>query len=610
MPETQVWGDPALKDEVKLMSTKIELSTAVTVRELSTILDTSPISIIKSLMGMGVMANINQTLDLDTAILVSEEMGHAVLEPEVEEAEPESPPADSGPDRLALYGKEPKHKLVPRPPVVTILGHVDHGKTTLLDAIRETRVVDSEHGGITQHIGAYQVVKQDRVITFIDTPGHEAFTAMRARGAQGADIAVLVIAADDGMMPQTREALDHIQAAGAPIIVALNKVDRPNANIDRVYSQLTQVGLIPENYGGDTPVIHTSALKREGIDELLDYILIVSDFNQEEIVANPDRPAEGVIIEAVSDPKRGAMATLLIQNGTLKQGDAFVVGNVSGRIRAMFDWQGKRKKTATPSTPVQILGIQGVPTAGRRFEVVKNYKLARAIAEERRLDAAQPVGPGRITLEDVYRQLQAGDVKSLNLILKVDVDGSLEPITNSLQQLDNEEVKVKILRKSTGGISENDVMLASASKAIILGFGVETDRPARDLAEVEGVEIRIYNIIYKLLEDMELAVNGMLEPVYEPRTQGRAEVRQIFRIRRKGNIAGCYILNGKILRNGRMRVLRARQEIWDGELDALKRFQDDVREVAQGFECGISLSGFDNFQEDDILECYILERVN
>lgn len=592
------------------MSTKIKLSTAVTVRELSTILDTSPISIIKSLMGMGVMANINQTLDLDTAILVSEEMGHAVLEPKVEEPEPESAPADSGPDRLALYHKEPKHKLVPRPPVVTILGHVDHGKTTLLDAIRETRVVESEHGGITQHIGAYQVVKQDSVITFIDTPGHEAFTAMRARGAQGADIAILVIAADDGMMPQTREALDHIQAAGAPIIVALNKVDRPNANIDRVYSQLTQVGLVPENYGGDTPVIHTSALRREGIDELLDYILIVSEVNQEEIVANSDRPAEGVIIEAVSDPKRGAMATLLVQNGTLKQGDAFVVGNVPGRIRAMFDWQGKRVKTATPSTPVQILGIQDVPTAGRRFEVVKNYKLARAIAEERRIDTAQPVGPGRITLEDVYRQLQAGDVKSLNIILKVDVDGSLEPIVNSLQQLDNEEVKLKILRKSTGGISENDVMLASASEAIILGFNVETDRPARDLAEAEGVEIRIYNIIYKLLEDMELAVNGMLEPVYEPRTQGRAEVRQVFRIRRKGNIAGCYILNGKILRNGRMRVLRARQEIWDGELDTLKRFQDDVREVAQGFECGISLRGFDNFQENDILECYILERVN
>ncbi len=433
---------------------------------------------------------------------------------------------------------------------------------------------------------------------------------MRARGAQGADIAILVVAADDGIMPQTREALDHIQAAGAPIIVALNKVDRPNANIDRVYGQLSQVGLIPENYGGDTPVIHTSALKREGIDELLDYILLVSDFNQDDIVANPNRSAQGVVIEAVSDPKRGAMATLLVQNGTLKQGDAFVVGGVAGRVRAMFDWQGKRLKSAAPSTPVQILGIQDVPTAGRRFEVVKNNKVARALAEERRVNFAEPDGPGRITLEDVYRQLQAGDVKSLNIILKVDVNGSLEPITSSLKQLDNEEVTLKILRQSTGGISENDVMLASASEAIILGFGIEADRPARDLAEAEGVEIRLYNIIYKLLEDMELAVNGMLEPVFEPRTQGQAEVRQIFRIRRRGNIAGCYIISGKILRSGRMRVLRDGQEIWDGELGALKRFQDDAREVAQGFECGISLSGFDSFQDGDILECYILERVN
>ena len=592
------------------MSKHIELSAPTTVRDLSIMLETSPISIIKALMGMGVMANINQTLDLETAILVSEEMGHTVIDPASETSEPESPPVDSGPDRLALYRNEAKQTLQARPPVVTILGHVDHGKTTLLDAIREARVVESEHGGITQHIGAYQVVKQDRLITFIDTPGHEAFTAMRARGAQGADIAVLVVAADDGMMPQTYEALDHIRAAGAPIIVALNKVDRPNANIDRVYSQLTQVELVPEAYGGETPVIHTSALKGEGIDELLDYILIVNDFNQDEIVANTERSAQGVVIEAVTDPRRGPMATLLVQNGTLKQGDCLVIDTVSGRVRAMFDWRGKRLKQAPPSTPVQVLGLQDVPSAGYRFEVVKGFKEARALAEGRRLKASQPVGPGRITLEDVYRQLQAGNVKSLNMILKVDVHGSMEPIVTSLKNLDNDEVKIKILRQSTGGISENDVMLASASDAIILGFGVEIDRPARDSAEAEGVEIRTYNIIYKLLEDIELAVNGMLEPVYEPRTQGRAEVREIFRIRRKGNIAGCYIQNGKVLRKGRIRVLREKQEIWDGEIDSLKRFQDDVREVAQGFECGISLDGFDKFKEGDILECYIMERVN
>lgn len=595
------------------MSTSIQLSGPLTVRELSDQLSTSPISVIKALMGMGVMANINQTLDLETAILVSEEMGYSVIEPQPEVIQEPKEEAidDSGPDRLALYRADPPEKLVPRPPVVTILGHVDHGKTTLLDAIRETRIVDTEHGGITQHIGAYQVIKQERLITFIDTPGHEAFTAMRARGAHGADIAILVVAADDGMMPQTHEALDHIRAAGAPIIVALNKIDRANANPDRVYSQLTQVGLIPEDYGGETPVIRTSALKRQGIDELLDYILIVNDFYQEEIVANPDRSAQGVVIEGVVDPKRGSMATLLVQNGTLRQGDSLVIGSVAGRVRAMFDWQGKRLKEAPPSTPVQVLGLSGVPGAGDRFEVVKNDKTARLIASERLARSEQrSSGPGRITLEDVYRQLQEGNVKSLNLILKADVDGSIEPIINLLKELNNEEVKIKLLRQSTGGISENDVMLAAASDAIILGFNVDSDRPARDLADMEQVEIRTYNIIYKLVEDMELAVHGMLDPVYEPRTIGRAEVRRVFRLGRKGKVAGCYVLDGKMVRNNHARLIRGRTEIWDGKINSLKRFQDDVREVAQGFEFGIGLEGFNDFEEQDIIECYIMERVN
>lgn len=595
------------------MSTSIQLSGPLTVRELSEQLSTSPISVIKALMGMGVMANINQTLDLETAILVSEEMGHSVIEPQPEVIQGPQDEAidDSGADRLALYRAESSENLVPRSPVVTILGHVDHGKTTLLDALRQTRIVETEHGGITQHIGAYQVVKQERLITFIDTPGHEAFTAMRARGAHGADIAILVIAADDGMMPQTHEALDHIRAAGAPIIVALNKVDRANANTDRVYSQLTQVGLIPEAYGGETPVIHTSALRREGIDELLDYILIVSDFNQDEIVANPNRAAQGVVIEAVVEPKRGSMATVLVQNGTLRQGDSFVIGTVSGRVRAMFDWQGKRLKEAPPSTPVRVLGLSGVPPAGERFEVVKNDKVARIIAAETLEERAKrSSGPGRITLEDVYRQLQEGNVKSLNIILKVDVEGSIEPIVTSLKELNNEEVKIKILRQSTGGISENDVMLAAASDAIILGFNVESDRPSRDLKESGNVDIRIYNIIYKLLEDMELAVHGMLEPVYEPRTIGQAEVRRVFRLGRKGKIAGCYVLDGKMIRNHRARLIRARKEIWDGKIESLRRFQDDVREVAQGFEFGIGLEGFNDFQEQDKVECYIMERVN
>ncbi len=594
------------------MSKMIHLDGPLTVRELSEQMETSPIAVIKALMSMGVMANINQSLDTDTATLVAEEMGFSIQEPEpIAPPEPEPDPVaatESGPDRLALYRDEPNNTLVSRPPVVTILGHVDHGKTTLLDAIRNTRVVATEAGGITQHIGAYQVNKEGRDITFIDTPGHQAFTAMRARGAAGADVAVLVVAADDGMMPQTYEALDHIRAAGAPVIVALNKVDRDNANVERVYSQLSDVGLIPEAYGGDTPVVHTSALRRQGIDELLDYILIVNDLHQSEIVANPGRAAQGVVVEGVVDPRRGVVATLLVQNGTLRQGDSLVVGMVAGRVRAMFDWQGKRVKEAGPSTPTQVLGLSDVPRAGDRFEVVSTDREARAIAETRQ-DARQERAPSRITLEDVYRQLQSGEVKSLNVVLKADVDGSLEPIVNSLRELNNEEVQIKVLRQSTGLITENDVMLATASDAIILGFGVETDRPARERADAEGIEIRLYTIIYQLLEDMQRAVRGMLAPVYEPKTQGRAEVRQLFNISRFGKIAGCYVLDGRILRNSRARLIRRNQMVWEGELGTLRRFQEDVREVNQGFECGISLEGYNDIQEGDLIESYTMERV-
>ncbi len=591
-------------------SKSIELTEPLSVRELAERLETTPISIIKKLMAMGVMANINQTLDVDTATLVSEELGYQIAEPQpaVVEVAPEPIPAD-GPDRFVLYRNEPKDKLKPRPPVVTILGHVDHGKTTLLDRIRQTKVVEGEAGGITQHIGAYQVRKQDKDITFIDTPGHEAFTAMRRRGAAGADIAILVVAADDGMMPQTYEALDHIRAAGAPIIVALNKVDRDNANIERVYSQLSDVGLIPEAYGGETPVVLTSALKNQGIDELLDYILIVADLHSEEIVANPDRPAQGVIIEAVLDPKKGATATILVQNGTLKATDSLLVNTMAGRVRAMFDWQGKIIKSAPPSTPVRVLGLPDVPRAGDRVEVMTNDREARNIAEQRRANQIVRQGPGRITLEDVYSRLQAGDVKTLNLILKVDVDGSLEPIVESLKQLNGDDVTIKILRSGTGNITENDVMLASASEAIILGFGVAPERNVRDLAEQDGVEIRSYNIIYKLLEDMELAMKGMLEPVYADKVTGKAEIRAVFKISKKGNIGGSYVLEGKILRNGKARIYRNKQVIFDGEIDTLKRFQDDVREVATGFECGIAFEGFNDLQTGDIVECYVKERV-
>lgn len=591
-------------------SKSIELTEPLSVRELAERLETTPISIIKKLMAMGVMANINQTLDVDTATLVSEELGYQIAEPQpvVVEVAPEPIPTD-GPDRFALYRQEPKDKLKARPPVVTILGHVDHGKTTLLDRIRQTKVVEGEAGGITQHIGAYQVRKQDKDITFIDTPGHEAFTSMRRRGAAGADIAILVVAADDGMMPQTYEALDHIRAAGAPIIVALNKVDRDNANIERVYSQLSDVGLIPEAYGGDTPVVLTSALKNQGIDEILDYILIVAELHADEIVANPDRPAQGVIIEAVLDPKKGATATILVQNGTLKATDSLLVNTMAGRVRAMFDWQGKPIKSAPPSTPVRVLGLPDVPRAGDRVEVMANDREARNIAEQRRANQIVRAGPGRITLEDVYSRLQAGDVKTLNLLLKVDVDGSLEPIVESLKQLNGDDVTLKILRSGTGNITENDVMLASASEAIILGFGVSPERNVRDLAEQDGVEIRSYNIIYKLLEDMELAMKGMLEPVYADKVTGKAEIRAVFKISKKGNIAGCYVLEGKILRNGKARIYRNKQVVFDGEIDTLKRFQDDVREVATGFECGIAFEGYNDLQTGDIVECYVKERV-
>lgn len=594
------------------MSHVVEITGPLTVRELAERLGESPIKVIKTLMAMGVMANINQTLDYDTAVIAAEELGHEVAmqrepEPVAEAAEVAPPPARPS-ARKALYAGEPQEKLQVRAPVVTILGHVDHGKTTLLDAIRESNVVAGEAGGITQHIGAYQVTKQDRLITFIDTPGHQAFTAMRARGAQGADIAVLVVAADDGVMPQTLEAYDHVKAAGAPIIVALNKVDKANANPDRVKQQLAEIGLVPEEWGGDTPVVEMSALRAEGVDDLLDVILLVADLNEGEIVANPDRSAQGVVVESVLDEKRGPMATLLVQNGTLRVGDSLVVGTVAGRVRAMFDETGRRVQDAAPSKPVQIMGLSDVVTAGERFEVVKNDRQAREIAAQR-TEEARKQGRARITLEDVYRRLQAADRKELNIILKADVQGSLEPIINELNRLSTPATSINILRSGIGQITESDVSLAAASEAIILGFNVEPDRVARDVAEQEGVQIRTYTVIYKLIEDMEKALKGLLEPTYEPVTTGRAEVRQVFQIGKRGKVAGCAVLEGTIYRNAQARVHRGREVIYDGSIDTLKRFTEDVREVRTGFECGIALEGFDDFEVGDIIECYRMERV-
>ncbi|HBY98396.1 MAG TPA: translation initiation factor IF-2 [Chloroflexi bacterium] len=594
------------------MSHLVEITGPLTVRELAERLEESPIKVIKALMAMGVMANINQTLDYDTAVIAAVELGHEVVvqgEPEpvaeVVEAVPAAVPPSA---RKALYAAEPKEKLKVRPPVVTILGHVDHGKTTLLDAIRESNVVAGEAGGITQHIGAYQVTKQGRLITFIDTPGHQAFTAMRARGAQGADIAVLVVAADDGVMPQTLEAYDHIKAANVPIIVALNKIDKANANPDRVKQQLAEINLVPEEWGGETPVVEMSALRGEGVDDLLDVILLVADLNEGEIIANSDRPAQGVVIESVLEEKRGPMATLLVQNGTLKIGDSLVVGTVAGRVRAMFDENGRRVKEAPPSKPVQLMGLSDVVTAGERFAVVKNDREAREIAAERAQQAHQH-GRARITLEDVYRRLQTADRKELNIILKVDVQGSLEPIINELSRLNTDETSIKVLRSGIGQITESDVSLAAASEAVIIGFNVEPDRVARDVAEQEGVQLRTYTVIYKLIEDMEMALKGMLEPTYEPVTSGRAEVRQVFQIGKRGNVAGCAVIEGTIYRNAQARVYRGREVIYDGAIDTLRRFTEDVREVRTGFECGIALEGFDDFEVGDIIESYRMERV-
>ncbi|NOZ05396.1 MAG: translation initiation factor IF-2 [Chloroflexi bacterium] len=584
----------------------IVIPETITVRELADLMEASPISVIKELMANGVMANINQTIDFDTAAIVAEEMGFTVRETEEEVSEEHEEAAT--PTKRDLYADEREEDLQPRPPIVTVLGHVDHGKTTLLDAIRKTRVTEEEHGGITQHTGAYQVERQGRKITFIDTPGHEAFTAMRARGAQVTDIAILVIAANDGVMPQTKEALDHARAAQVPVIVVLNKIDVENANPDRVMQQMAEVDLVPEDWGGDTIVVPTSAKQGVGIDTLLDMILLVVDMSN--FRANPDRPAVGTILEATLDRTRGPMATVLVQNGCLHSGDNFVAGKVSGRVRAMFNDQGKRIEEAPPSTPVQVLGFNGIPEAGELFEVMPTERKARSRAEaeaSRRADLTKR--PQRMTLQDIYARFQAGQVQKLNIILKVDVQGSLEPIVNSLQQLGDENLRVKILRKGTGNISETDIMLAAASNAIVIGFNVEGDISAHTVAEKEGVDIRTYKVIYQLVDDVEKALTGMLEPVYQDVTIGRAEVQEVFHIRGRGNIAGCMVREGKITRGAFARVWRGEQELHSSTISSLRRFKDDVREVATGYECGIGLEGFEALQPGDIIEAFIQEQV-
>jgi translation initiation factor IF-2 len=572
----------------------------------------NPIDVIKELMANGIVAGINQTIDFETAQIVASELGFEVRPIRLEEPEEKAEEEEAFRTLWQqLLQTEPEEKLQPRPPVVTVLGHVDHGKTTLLDAIRETNVVAGEFGGITQHIGAYQVEKDGRKITFIDTPGHEAFTAMRARGAQVTDLAVLVVAADDGVMPQTREAIDHARAAGVPILVALNKMDKPTAQPERVKQQLSEVGLTVEDWGGDVICVPVSAIQQQGIEDLLENILLVTEVA--DLRSNPERPALGTVIEAELDRHRGPLATLLVQAGTLGIGDALVIGTISGRVRAMMDYRGESVLEAPPSVPVQVMGLSDVPTAGDVFRVVSSEREARAIAEDRaervRLADTGPKRPRSMSLEDIFSQFQAGQAAELNLILKADVQGSLEPIANSLTKLGDEDLKVRLLHQGIGSISESDVMLASASDATIIGFQVGVDEAARRLAVQDGVEIRQYDIIYRLIEDIDKALRGMLEPVYEKVVIGHAEVRAVFRIRRHGNVAGCYVMDGEVTRNAWARLVREGEEIFDGQIDSLKRFQEDVSEVRAGFECGISIAGFDDYQEGDILEFYREERV-
>jgi len=594
---------------------EVEVPEAISVRDLAEKMGRSPIDIIKVLMNFGVMAAINQTIDFDTASIVGSELGIEVKPIRVEAPEPAAPETvEQGPKTLwqRVAQEERPEDLQPRPPVVTILGHVDHGKTTLLDAIRHTHVVDSEAGGITQHMGAYQVELEGRKITFLDTPGHEAFTAMRARGAQVTDIVILVVAADDGVMPQTREALDHARAAGVPIIVALTKIDKPTANVERVKQQLADLGLIPEEWGGNTIVVPVSAKIGEGVQDLLENILLVTEI--EGFKANPNRPAIGTVIESYVDRSRGPLATLLVQNGTLRVGDILIAGEVWGRVRALFDERGRSMKAATPATPVRVAGLSDAPMAGERFEVVSDERSAREIAEQRaearRQREMRPTTKA-VSLEDIFNQIQAGHTKELNLILKADVQGSLEPIVHSLQRLNQEhsEVQVRILHQGLGNVTESDITLAFASKAIVLAFNVGVDAAAQRIAEADGVEIRQYRIIYDMIEDIDKALRGMLEPKLQEVILGHAEVRRVFNLSKRGKIAGCQVLDGVCPRNALVRVKRGDEEVFSGRLSSLKRFQEDVAEVRQGFECGIAIEGFDGYAEGDILEFYKVEKV-
>ncbi len=577
----------------------LRLEGQITVAELAGRVETTPAQLISYLMDMGVMANINQPLNPETVELVAEEYGYDFdyVEDPVEE------------ELLSFGDEEDNLKEINRKPVVTVLGHVDHGKTSLLDAIRNANVTAGEVGGITQHIGAYQVKVNDKKIVFLDTPGHEAFTAMRARGAQVTDIAILVVAADDGVMPQTVEAINHAKAAQVPVLVAINKIDKPDANPERIKQQLSDHGLVTEEWGGDTIFVPVSAIRGDGLEELLEMVLLLAEVA--ELKASPERAGRGTVIEAKLDRGRGPVATVLVQDGTLQISDPIVCGSISGKVRAMTNERGERVKSAGPSTPVEIQGLNDVPMAGDLFQVVSDDRVARQVAEKRAVKIKEATNRvQRVTLDDLFKQIQEGEVKELNLILKGDVQGSVEALQDALFKLSLEEVQIKIIHTGVGAISEWDVMLASASNAIVIGFNVRPSSNARKVAEHDQVDIRLYRIIYEAIEDIKAAVTGMLKPIMKEVIQGQAEVRQLFKVSRLGSIAGSHVIEGKITRNALIRVIRDGTVILDNaRIDSLKRFKDDVREVMSGYECGILLENYNDLHEGDIIEAYVMEQV-
>ncbi|MFP5341892.1 MAG: translation initiation factor IF-2 [Candidatus Limnocylindria bacterium] len=592
----------------------IELPGTITVKELAELLGTNVADIIRELIKSGIFATINQLIDRDTASLVASELGYEVAETVATSTNGTDADADgTGPapeaTKEVLFEDEDPAKLQPRAPIVTVMGHVDHGKTSLLDALRSTEVAAGERGGITQHIGASEVEHDGKRVVFLDTPGHEAFTAMRARGARVTDIAIIVVAADDGVMPQTLEAISHAKAAKVPVIIALNKIDKPDADPTRVKTELTEAGVVIEEYGGEVPLVPVSAKSRVGLDELIEMVLLVADL--QELRADPDRAAIGTIVEAQMDKARGAVATALVQTGTLKVGDIIVVGETFGRVRALENDRGKRVTSAGPASAVVVLGLSEVPAAGDILRVVADDKAARAMVEQRRTATAAKSGEGsgRATLEDLYRQIQAGQAKELRIILKSDVSGSLGAITHALEQLDQEEVRLNILHEAAGDITDNDIMLATASNAIVVGFSTGITDTARRAAEAEGVDVRLYDIIYKLTDDIDAALKGLLEPEIVEVVEGRAEVRQVIKVGKSTQIAGSYVTDGRIVRGG-ARIWRSGKVIATDRIESLRRFRDDVREVQANYECGIGLANFHDLMEGDVIECFTSQTVS